>query len=585
MKKRLLAILLTSAILLSTAACQTEDEPSSTASTGSSTQTGSSNASEDNASANGVNPAGVFPITTELTTFSAMMVQRPTVSPLDENLATEWIEENLNIAFDFEMIAETAWTERQNLALSTGSYPELIMSGKLSNADILRYGVDAQIFVPLNDAIDEYGDEIKKVWEEQEYLQQDMTAPDGNIYALPHVQGGIESEFVHRKMWLNEAWAEAVGYTEHPETTEELKDMLTKFKNDDPNGNGVADEIPMTGATGTWAGEPHWFLMNSFIPAEPYNNFSFVDDNGVLTFSPAQDAWKEGLMYIADLYENGLLDPAAFTNTQAQMATLARNPEIEIVGSYAGGHLTMGVDGPSATVESDPLQRSLHWSGLSLPAGPDGFREVPLKSTERKDAWLFAVTDKCENVEAAVRLADWLWSEEGTLITNKSYLYEGAVVEAGPDDLNRFGEPAKYVERTKDELVAAGYDPLPDVNPYTWAGSSTRNDSLSSLSMWASSQDRYAPTGYNLWLYDEYMEHSKPFVNEDRVEIPPAWVSLEDSETFSAIQGPLFSFVEAAAVEFITGARDFDNWDDYLAELDNMQYPEWFEIYERSITI
>ena len=41
-----------------------------------------------------------------------------------------------------------------------------------------------------------------------------------------------------------------------PETTEELYEYLVKVKTQDPNGNGVNDEIPMTGYLGGWSTDP-----------------------------------------------------------------------------------------------------------------------------------------------------------------------------------------------------------------------------------------------------------------------------------------------------------------------------------------
>lgn len=43
---------------------------------------------------------------------------------------------------------------------------------------------------------------------------------------------------------INKSWLEKLGL-EVPKTWDDLTKVLTAFKNDDPNGNGEADEIPM----------------------------------------------------------------------------------------------------------------------------------------------------------------------------------------------------------------------------------------------------------------------------------------------------------------------------------------------------
>lgn len=44
---------------------------------------------------------------------------------------------------------------------------------------------------------------------------------------------------------INVEWLEKL-YFDMPTTTEELKEVLIAFKTKDPNGNGKADEIPLS---------------------------------------------------------------------------------------------------------------------------------------------------------------------------------------------------------------------------------------------------------------------------------------------------------------------------------------------------
>ena len=67
---------------------------------------------------------------------------------------------------------------------------------------------------------------------------------DGNIYTY-----GDDNECFHcvfqNRMWIYMPWVEKYCDGKVPETTDELYDFLYKVKNEDPNGNGEADEIPM----------------------------------------------------------------------------------------------------------------------------------------------------------------------------------------------------------------------------------------------------------------------------------------------------------------------------------------------------
>ena len=62
------------------------------------------------------------------------------------------------------------------------------------------------------------------------------------------------------KMWINKAWLDRVGM-EVPQTTEEFKEVLRAFKEQDANGNGDPnDEIPLSGSLKGWNTNPTNFL-------------------------------------------------------------------------------------------------------------------------------------------------------------------------------------------------------------------------------------------------------------------------------------------------------------------------------------
>ncbi len=70
------------------------------------------------------------------------------------------------------------------------------------------------------------------------------TAPDGHIYALPQWADCYHCTYPD-KLWINSTWLKKLGL-QVPKTTEDLRNVLLAFKTKDPNGNGKADEIPMT---------------------------------------------------------------------------------------------------------------------------------------------------------------------------------------------------------------------------------------------------------------------------------------------------------------------------------------------------
>ncbi|UUZ87014.1 extracellular solute-binding protein [Paenibacillus sp. P26] len=147
--------------------------------------------------------------------------------------------------------------DKKKLLLASGDYPAVFLSGDLTQAEQIDYGKQG-VLKPLNDLIDKYGVEIKKAFQQDPDLKKSITAPDGKIYALPHINECFHCWY-SQKVWINTTWLKKLNL-QMPTTTEEFYQVLKAFKTQDPNGNGKQDEIPLSGADKTWHGNPAPFL-------------------------------------------------------------------------------------------------------------------------------------------------------------------------------------------------------------------------------------------------------------------------------------------------------------------------------------
>ena len=64
-------------------------------------------------------------------------------------------------------------------------------------------------------------------------LTRHITLPDGSIAALPY----ITETPMQNYLWINQAWLKSLGLS-MPTTAQELVDVLTAFRDRDPNKNG-----------------------------------------------------------------------------------------------------------------------------------------------------------------------------------------------------------------------------------------------------------------------------------------------------------------------------------------------------------
>src|SRR5699024_5491180 len=115
--------------------------------------------------------------------------------------------------------------QRKQLMFAGGDYTDVFLHGNhaeegLTRTEQQRYGSQG-ILLPLNDLIAQHAPNIKKALDEIPYLEPEITAPDGNIYALPEISSCYHCNY-SQKMWINTDWLERLGL-EMPTTTEQLR--------------------------------------------------------------------------------------------------------------------------------------------------------------------------------------------------------------------------------------------------------------------------------------------------------------------------------------------------------------------------
>lgn len=178
------------------------------------------------------------------------ITQSSPLAPSDPNekLIYQRLEEHTGVHINWKNYTSDSFTEKRNLAVASGDLPDAIMDAGYTDYELLQLGSDGTI-VPVEELIEQHMPNLKKVLDEAPEYKAMITAPDGHIYAFPWIEElGSGKESIHSvngMAWINMEWLNKLGL-DMPSTTEELKNALLAFKQDDPNGNGEADEIPMS---------------------------------------------------------------------------------------------------------------------------------------------------------------------------------------------------------------------------------------------------------------------------------------------------------------------------------------------------
>ncbi|WJH35381.1 ABC transporter substrate-binding protein [Paenibacillus sp. CC-CFT747] len=503
--------------------------------------------------ASAVNPAGQFPITNEKTTLKVLIKGASTVEDFSTNEFTKWLEEKTNIHLEFEVAPEKTATEKLNLVLSGGDYPDVIMGFGVSPSQMMIYGSQG-VFLPLNDLIEKYGDETKKGYAAMPMAKELSTAPDGKIYAMPQINECYHCT-LHQRMWVYQPWLDKLGL-KMPTTTDEFYEMLKAFKTRDPNGNGKADEIPLSGSPQSYHTSIDSFLMNAFI----YNHGSnkLYLKSGKVDIPYNKPEWKEGLAYLRKLYSEGLIAPQTFTQDGTQLQEMGESAT-PILGA-ASGH-NMG----SVAKLAGSSNRWLEYTAVPPLKGPKGLQITPLHPFAVNNGE-FIITNKAKNPEAAFRLADFLYNQEATL---RWYAgregTEWRWAEKGEIGIN--GKPAIWKQ----------LKPWGGVQNVNWSqrGTGFRPSDLR-LGEVADPSQPLEPL-----LYKETKEKMEPYQQSMENILPPVFFTAEQSSEVADLEKTLLDHMKEMTARFITGDLDLDkNWDSYVKNLDNMNLKRYLEIYQ-----
>lgn len=281
--------------------------------------------------------------------------------------------------------------EAFNLMLSSGQLADII--GYVDASELEKLGRDGGL-LPLNDLIDQYAPHIKKVLEEDPRFRQAAYSLDGNIYQIPKNQELIPAEF----WWIRQDWLDKLGL-EAPTTVDELHDVLYAFRNNDPNGNGQKDEIPLFDRAGWKQPDEYLYLWDS--------SLEFYPRDGKMTYEPMEENFKTGVRNLIQWYNEGLIDPEIFTRGASSNDTL--------LGGDLGG---MTHDWVSASNYNDSLKEQIPGFQMTAIAPVADQNGVIKERSSRYPGVGWGISSQCKDPETVIKFMDFFFTEEGSDLVN-----------------------------------------------------------------------------------------------------------------------------------------------------------------------
>ena len=573
MTKRILAALLSALLLVTLAtACQDTGTQSSTQGTSAGSSGSAATRTVD------LSQKREIGITIESNSF---------ITSYDDNDLTKQIEQDLNCDISFELLpAGTDALSKLQLMINGGDELTDIITYNLSSALTYQYGAGGT-FLALNDYFDNkdimpYYNAIESE-EDKMAMQGDVMSADGNIYCLSRWTPETWDMTPYR-IYMNMTWLENLNL-EVPTTSEELKDVLVAFANDDPNGNGVKDEIPVFAQYtdgGGYGCNAILALINMFEYTSGSMSGLTLSEDGKTVIAPqTTDGWQEAMKYLRSLVEAGALsahssfvyDSTAYKGTlnYQGIGTEAAEPgkSINIVGLFTAGSNS----GNFTNSGVDENVNYLEYQMIPIPEGPDGTAYSPYSGPTATGFWY--VTSYAEDPDFCVMVGDWFYETKHSMWTR--YGLEGVDWTMDEqfcadwyEEHTKLIEDAGYEQPIDDyySIVRLRADALwGENNAVFWHNVQPR---YASLEFFNHATDWYDPETFEYYNgnYGRLASISKEYYSEAHPEyiLPVLAYTDEEQSAITEIQVSYPDVVTEWTMKFITGEADPEA--DWLAYLD-----------------
>ena len=495
---------------------------------------------------------------------------------LNTNSFTLELEKKFDVDIDFQTTGydSGAATEARQISLAGGELPEAYMlvpwASQFTQAELQRYG-DQGVILPLNDLIDEYAPNISDALAAEPGFETIATAPDGNIWGLPQWNDCYHCSYPY-KFWINTVWLDNLGL-EMPTTPDEFFDAMMAFKTDDPNGNGAADEIPITGSA-QWSIVPYImnaFIQNSFNTGAGANSqpISLGLDGDTVQVQTMQDGWREGLKFLNKMWAAGLIDSASFSQGGDTMQATGNTAGAAVVGGFTAIHTGIGV-----TIGQED-GREYQYNAMPPLNGVDG----PLSTYQLPSVpgATFVITKAADEAEQKIiiEMMDYIFSPEGHIRAEQGVEGIGwRAPEAGEIALDRELEP-NFVDIPPDEENEADYNGSWGPMGQVFDTTEFRNSQVQPLDI--NTEEGFERRLFEATALYDGLESDATFPYWN------LWVPLEEASELATLTTNIESNVATATAEFTTGVRDPNDdgdWNAYLKGLSGLNVERYVEIWQ-----
>lgn len=456
------------------------------------------------------------------------------------NYAWSELMKRTGINVDFTHPLSTSESEQFLLMVASQEYPDIYKGAVTAYSGGPDKAVEDEVWLRLNELLERFAPNYMEWVNKNDTNRKNTVTDQGNMVCISQVYDRLQPAFAGYA--IRQDWLDDLGLA-RPETYDDWHNVLTQFKNSKTSNNAAPMELDPSGVP----------ISNAFAGGYGVSTSYTIQKDGKIVYSRTEPEAREYLEMMHKWYSEGLIDPEFITSGTGLFPNNTRvaNNEsgaVALMYTYAGDYLArVGVaeEGANFTLTKWPVKEA----GTNPPVAMNG--EGAGTMGGGAGGMIFAT---CEYPEYAIRFIDYLYSEEGMLLSN--YGIEGETFEYVD------GKPLQTELITKN----------PDGLTTTMA------------------QERYLiHNGFVVFMLDREEDVQSETALEYRTVWAPTgkWnvvgnltYTSEEGSELAVIQNDLKTYVDEMTCKFIMGTEELNDttWNEFVSQVKSMKVDRLIEI-------
>lgn len=414
---RILSLALSTAVLLSVAACgqtagTTTGAPAGTTAAGSTTAAGGTTA-EPTTEAQG-----------EAVPIRWLTTGDGGAQPLNQDdRVMQELNKMFNIKLKVDIVPESNF-EKVNIEMASKNLPDIVTGAFGTTAT--QEWINDDLVISLNDYFE--GRDALRTRLEEVYP---WSAQDGEFWGVPFI---TQFKTANTLIVMRQDWLDNLGL-EYPETLEDFENVMLAFTNDDPDGNGKNDTVGYTDTKPS--GNFNWAYA-----AYGMKNFDYaLDDAGKVIPRFETEAFKDGITFVKKLWDANTIDKEYMLNDTNMREEKFYQGKVGAMPAPLFRHVSR--------IENN-LKKLFPEASLAYGLPPKGANGEFGLSPQGKSGMFTAITVDCKAPDKAADFINYILSEEGNNLLR--WGIEGIHYTKDGDKVVLNEE-----ERAKDSFAANGW--------------------------------------------------------------------------------------------------------------------------------